>query len=243
MLQQHHDIVSAVNISADTPQAQLCKLTEAATRAHMLSALPITGRGLRTMLLFILFPGMIFGFWKGLILTGIATIGMVIAIALDDPSISVAITRAYFIWGAITAIGVACSVMVAAIREAKRRRQYIIPLREGEHKAELIYPQQEPLHITSLENAFLAEVEFEAPAQGVYAFIIELEHCDWASAPMLQDKRHACILEWRNKERPESLFCAYRLEAGIHQISMKMGVVKRSTGRPKAKLSQINKVH
>ncbi len=241
LLIRHRVIVSAVNISANTPQAQLCKLTQAATRAHILSALPITGRGIRTTLLFILFPGMIFGFWKGLMLTGLATIGMMVALAMDNESISHAITRAYLIWGVITAFGVATSVLISAIKEAKRRREYIQPLREGEQNTQLIFPQERGLTITSLEEGFLAEVEFEAPAQGVYAFVIELQNCDWATSPQLQDKRYPCILEWRKKERPEGLFLAYRLEPGIHKLSMKLGIVK-SSARPKAQLTQINQV-
>ncbi len=235
-------MVTAVNISSDTPQVQLCKLTQATTRAHILSALPVTGRGLRTILLFILFPGMLFGFWVGLALTAAVTVAMMAALAMDDPSLSILLARGYFVWGCVTAVGIATSVMIGAIREAKRRREYLEPIRQGEQDEILIYPQQKNMRITSQETSFLADVEFEAPSEGVYAFIIELQNCDWAGAPFIQENRHACMLEWRKKERPESLFFAYRLKAGVHQLSMKLGVVKSSTGRPKARLTQINKV-
>ncbi len=231
-----------MNISTDTPQVQLCKLTQATTRAHILSALPITGHGLRTTLLFILFPGMLFGFWTGLVLTALVTIAMMTALALDDPNLSVLLARGYFIWGCVTALGVAGSVMLGAIREAKRRREYLPATREGKHDELLIFPQQKPLRVSSQETHFLAEVEIEAPSEGVYAFIMELQNCDWAGAPLLLDDRHPCMLEWRKKERPESLFFAYRLQAGVHQLSIKLGVVKSSTGRPKARLTQINKL-
>lgn len=229
-----------MNISANTPQYQLCKLTRASTRAYVFNALPITGRGLRTTLLFILFPGMLFGFWKGLMLTGAVTIAMMIALAMDDPSINIAITRGYLIWGVLTAFGVAGSILMGAIKEAKLRRQYIQPIRPCEQNADLIFPQQHSMHVKAVGDAYHAEIEFEAPVQGIYTFIIELQHCDWAGVPQLQGNRNACILEWRKQERPESAFFAYRLEAGIHQISIKLGVVKSSTGRPKAQITQIN---
>lgn len=229
-----------MNISSTTPQVQLCKLTEASIRAHVLSALPITGRGLRTSLLFILFPGMLFGFWKGLILTGLVTIAMMVALAMDDPSINIAITRGYLIWGVLTALGVAGSILISALKEAKLRRQYILPLRPNEQNSDLIFPQQHSLHIQSTDSSYLGTIEFEAPIQGVYTFIIELQNCDWAGTPQLQGQRNACILEWRKRQQPESAFIAFRLEAGIHQISIKLGTVKSSTGRPKAQLTQIN---
>ncbi|MFI3242985.1 MAG: hypothetical protein R3Y56_01885 [Akkermansia sp.] len=231
-----------MNISSDTPQVLLCKLTQAATRAHILSALPITGRGLRTSLLFILFPGMLFGFWQGLVLTGLVTLAMMAALALDDPNLSLLLARGYLIWGCVTAFGVAASVMLGAIREAKRRREYLQPACEGHGDESLLNPQQKELRISAQEQAFLAELEIEVPAQGVYAFIMELQDCDWAGAPLLQQDRHACMLEWRKKERLESLFFAYRLEPGVHQLSMKLGIMKRGSGRPKARLTQINQV-
>lgn len=231
-----------VNITSTTPQYQLCKLTEASIRAHVFSALPITGRGLRTSLLFILFPGMLFGFWKGLMLTAAVTVAMMVALAFDDPSINIAITRGYLIWGVLTALGVAGSILWGALKEGKLRRQYIEPLRPCAHDADLIFPQQHSMQVSSVGDAYLASIEFEAPIQGVYTFIIELQNCDWVGLPLLQGKRNACILEWRKKERPESAFFAYRLEAGIHQVEMKLGVVKRSTGRPKAQLTQINEM-
>lgn len=61
-----------MTITTTTPQAELKQLSDAAIKREFLKGTPLNlGKFLRYVLLYLLFPGMVFGFAAGIVLTAV----------------------------------------------------------------------------------------------------------------------------------------------------------------------------
>lgn len=229
--------LGGVKIDAETSQADLQRMYDAVLRREFLKSTPLNLKVfLRYAVLFLLFPGMVFGFKVGM-LTTLAFCGVLIAVLIfgSDTAAVVAIyswlSAAVFV---ILAVNIA--VMRRARNERKRRAGYR-PATAGLKHA-VLAPQQVVLKWHPGErNRLVARLNIRAPRQGVCAMLLTFRHYDGRRI-ITSGIDGTCILQSGGASGEDfHALILYRLEAGTHELAWAMPGAQHALH---AEISQLN---
>lgn len=229
-----------MKIDAHTPQADLLKLSESVLRRELLKSTPLNLRQfLRYLVLFLLFPGMVFGFAAGMVITLLFCALLGAVLVCGSPA---AAAVSIYSWLAL-GIGVLLFVQAGVIRKTladnKRRREY----RPAGHG--LKHPQRAPMHHPlrwsrhpRKEDFLVASLVFQAPRRGIYAFLLSVPQYDGRRI-ITGGVRGTTIVhaQGRAGQTLQSL-TLYRLEAGTHELTW--ALPEADKGAPAADISLLN---
>lgn len=212
-----------MKINKQTTQAELETLYAALARQEFLKGTPLNLKFfLRYAILFLLFPGMIFGFWQGLCLTGAFCALLISFLATDNASWGVTATGIWLCLGGIPIILVSYGSYKQAKQTRIRRMQARAPQRPLT-SSPAASPDHTPLHWRRHRkkhgSVLSATHLFQAPADGIYGFLLSLE--EYSGSRLTTDGPDGvCVAHSGGK--PGETFNAlllYRLQAGEHQLS------------------------
>lgn len=229
-----------MKIDARTPQAELLKLSESALRRDVLKSTPLNLRHfLRYMVLFLLFPGMVFGFAAGMAVTVCFCALLIGVLVWGSPA---AATVSIYSWLAL-GIGVLVFVQAGVIRkclkENKRRRQYRAAQKGLKHPQPA--PSATPLRwapSAQHKDFLVASLVFSAPQKGVYAFLLTVKNYDGRRI-ITGGVTGTTIVHAEGKPGAElRSLTLYRLEAGRHELTW---AVPAGKGAPQAELTLLNR--
>ncbi len=229
----------AMKIDAHTPQRDLLKLSESVLRRELLKSTPLNLRHfLRYMVLFLLFPGMVFGFAAGMAVTVCFCALLLCVLLWGSPA---AATISIYSWLAL-GIGVLVFVQVGVIRkcikENRQRRRYR-PAKKG-----LKHPQPAPAALplkwapsAKHKDFLVSSLVFSAPQRGIYAFLLMVKDYDGRRI-ITGGVTGTTIVHAEGKPGAElRSLTLYRLEAGRHELSW---AVPAGQGAPKAEISLLS---
>lgn len=231
--------LSPVKIDASTGQKELQRIYELTLRREFLKCTPLNLRVfLRYAVLFLLFPGMMFGFKVGMLVT-IGFCGILTGILLFGGE--TASTVAICVWlglGLLVLIRVNWGVIRRA-RDERRRRAAYRPAVPGVKHAQTA-PQKVALKWHRGERGkWVAHLPLRVSESGVYAMLLTFREYDGRRI-MTGGVDGTCIVQ--TSGAPGQDFHAlilYRLEAGCHELSWSTPGEK---GALKAEISQINRL-
>ncbi len=231
-----------MKIDEKTPQDMLQKLYEGVLRQEFLRSTPLNLRQfLGFLVLFLLFPAMVFGFWAGIGVTGGFCIVLFALLYLQHAD-----------WGMLLAGGW-CAVGLLALayvtrgvlrhgRELREKRRRVRSAEPGAAKGELC-PIRKILNWHKGKDARVWKASFslEAPAEGIYAFLLSLD--SYSGARFGTDGTEGCCTVQANGQKGGRFdaLLLYKLAAGRHLLEWRMAV-SPSGEKPTATLTQLNKV-
>lgn len=231
-----------MKIGTETTQAELLNLSESVLRRELLKSTPLNLRRFaRYLVLFLLFPGMVFGFRVGMIVTLLFCALLGAVIICGTPA---AATVSIYTWLSL-GIGVLLFVQAQVIRKTvleNRRRRLYRPAAKGLKHAQNTPTEQALKWQPSAKdkNFLVSSLVFRAPQRGIYAFLLTVEHYDGrriitggitgTSIVHAQGKVGASL---------QSL-TLYRLEPGTHELSW--AIPDAAKGAPRATLTLLNRV-
>ena len=208
-----------MKIDAHTTQEQLLKLSEQVLRRDLLQSTPLNLRFfLRYLILFLLFPGMVFGFKVGMGIT-LAFCGALVAILFWGSEAASAM--AIYSWlsaGLLVLFFVTIGVIRKAWKEREVRRQYR-PATPGLHHAQR-KPQNYALrwHKSNTEGFLATHLVLNAPQRGVYAVLLTLKNYEGAQLVTQGRQGTAVVHAGGGKGADFHALVLYRLEAGLHEL-------------------------
>lgn len=208
-----------MKIDAQTTQAQLLKLSEQVLRRDLLQSTPLNLKFfLRYLILFLLFPGMVFGFKAGLGIT-LGFCAVLVGVLFWGSEAASAI--AVYSWlgcGLLVLLFVSIGVVRKAWKERELRRQYRPAVAGLKHAQRA--PQHYPLRwYKSNTDGFLAtHLVLQVPQQGVYAILLTLKN--YQGAQLVTQGRQGTSLVHADggKGSDFNALVLYRLEAGLHEL-------------------------
>lgn len=231
-----------MRIDQNTPQEELEKLYNALVRREYLRSTPLNLKMfLGYTLLFLLFPGMVFGFWAGLGLTAAFCAVLLTLLLADHASWGVAATC---IWLGIGLIPVISHVIIGTMSRARKtrklRQMMREPLRHPSPKAcipdrlPLKWSQKRLRHGIQMVSSIVVSV----PADGIYAFLLTIEH--YSGARLITDgPAGVCVAESAGKPGETlNALLLYRLRQGQHELCWKVVHAEKA---PAASISQLNR--
>ncbi len=224
-------IFCSVNIDTSTPQADLMRLTEGALRRRLARALPFHKEGIRGMLLFFLFPGMLFGFRVGLLITAAVAGAIGATLLFSSEGVGTMIAKSYLVVGAITSLGVAVSVFLQEKKKVNRMRSFLKPDAQLALKAGVAKPNHQRMEVhTDATGNYLAHFDVCAEQRGVHGFLLDLQTYGWAAKLHTSEKDEACLFSWGAGQKPTQAICLFRLDAGVHRLQMRVSAKKSKKG-------------
>lgn len=211
-----------VKIDAETKQADLQRMYDAVLRREFLKSTPLNLKVfLRYAILFLLFPGMVFGFRVGMMMT-LAFCGILVGILIfgSDEASMIAI-YSWLSAGLFVMAAVNFSVMRRAWNERKRRAAYR-PATPGLKHAQLT-PQRVALKWHPGErNRLIARLNVRATKRGVCAMLLTFRGYDGRRI-ITVGIEGTCILQSQGASGEEfHALILYRLEAGTHELAWAM---------------------
>lgn len=231
-----------MKIDAQTPQSELEKLSESVLRRELLKSTPLNLRQfLRYLVLFLLFPGMVFGFRAGMVVTlcFCALLGGVLV--LGSP---VAATISIYSWLSL-GLGVLVFVQAGVIRKAvqeNRRRRCFRAAGKG-----LKHPQSHPRDYTlrwlpyaGKEGFWVSSLVFRAPKRGIYALLLTVKNYDGrriitggVTGTVIVHAQAAPGAELQS-------LTLYHLEEGTHELTW--AIPQAAQGTPNATITLLNEI-
>lgn len=228
-----------MKIDATTSQEELLKLSEAVLKRDFLRSTPLNLRFfLRYVVLFLLFPGMVFGFRVGLGIT-IAFCALLVGILLWGGEAASAV--AIYSWlgaGLLVLVCVSYGVLRKAWLERQQRRLFR-PAQQGLRHAK-IQPERCPLrwHAAGAEGFSAASLVLRVPARGVYAVLLTLREYSGAKIVTGGKTGTAVVHAEGGKGSDFHALTLYRLEAGCHELTWAVPMTGRQC--PQAEVSLLN---
>lgn len=208
-----------VKIDAHTTQEQLHRLSEQVLRRDLLQSTPLNLKFfLRYLILFILFPGMVFGFKAGLGIT-LAFCTALVGILFWGSEVASAL--AIYSWlsaGLLVLLLVSIGVVRKAWQERALRRQYR-PAAPGLRHAQRS-PQKYPLrwHKSNTEGFLATHLVLQVQERGVYAVLISLKNYEGAQLVTQGRQGTSLVYAGGGKGADFNALVLYRLEAGTHEL-------------------------
>lgn len=228
-----------VKIDATTTQEQLLKLSEQVLRRDLLQSTPLNLKFfLRYLILFLLFPGMVFGFKVGLGITLAFCAALVGVLFWGSEAASALAIYSWLGCGLLVLLFVTIGVIRKAWQEREVRRQYR-PSTPGLRHAQRA-PQNHPLrwHKSNTEGFLATHLVLQAPQRGVYAVLVTLKNYEGAQLITQGRQGTSLVYAGGGKGNDFNALVLYRLEAGVHELIWAI-----PTGNaPEAKVSLLNQI-
>ena len=225
-----------------TTQAELQKLYAAIVRREFLKGTPLNIKPfLRYTLLFLLFPGMILGFWVGFAITAAFCVFLITLLALNYVSVALVAALSWFSLGLLPISYVTLQTYRKAARTRKLRLLQREPL--GANPAKACEPQNMLLKWQNLRRKNntikVAKITINAPQSGIYVMLLTMP--DYNGARLLTDgPAGMCIMQKNAKKGGElSALLLYNLKEGAHEISWSITSADDQPA-PQTYLTQIN---
>lgn len=207
-----------MTITQDTPQAQLMQLSDAVIKREFLKSTPLNlGKFLRYVLLYLLFPGMVFGFAAGIVLTAAFCVALGGILVWGDASDASVAIYSWLAAGIVIAVLVNIIVIRAGWRECRRRAAFR-PACPGLKHA-VAAPENHAPRWHEKDGFHIAEMTLHAPERGVYAIFVTIQEYDGRQL-ITGGKTGTCTVQAEGK--PGETFHAlvlYRLEQGLHGLT------------------------
>ncbi|MBR3903911.1 MAG: hypothetical protein IKJ29_09665 [Akkermansia sp.] len=228
-----------MKIDAHTTQAQLLKLSEQVLRRDLLQSTPLNIRFfLRYLILFLLFPGMVFGYKVGMGITLAFCAALVGILFWGSEAASALAIYSWLSCGLLVLLFVTIGVVRKAWQERELRRSYR-PATPGLHHAQRA-PQKYPLrwHKSNTEGFLAAHLVLQAPQRGIYAVLVTLKN--YQGAQLITQGRQGTSLVHAGGGKGEDFnaLVLYRLEAGVHELIWAIP----NGNAPEAKVSLLNQL-
>lgn len=228
-----------MTVTKDTPQAQLKQLSDAVIKREFLKSTPLNlGKFLRYVVLYLLFPGMVFGFSAGIALTVAFSLALVGILVWGDGSDASTAIYGWLAAGLVVVALVNIVVIRAGWRECRRRAAFRLAKAGLKHAVDM--PVEYAPHWHEKDGFHIAEMTLHAPARGIYAVLVTITDYDGRQL-ITGGKTGTCTVQAEGK--PGATFHAmvlYRLEAGMHELSWAMPA--RGLPAPAMSVTQLNAV-
>lgn len=208
-----------VKIDAHTTQKQLHRLSEQVLRRDLLQSTPLNLKFfLRYLILFILFPGMVFGFKAGLGITLAFCAALVGILFWGSEAASALAIYSWLSAGLLVLLLVSIGVVRKAWQERALRRQYR-PAAPGLRHAQRS-PQKYPLrwHKSNTEGFLATHLVLQVQERGVYAVLISLKNYEGAQLVTQGRQGTSLVYAGGGKGADFNALVLYRLEAGTHEL-------------------------
>ena len=207
-----------MEIGSHTPQSALAQLYTAVARREMLQGTPLNFRlFLRYAVLFVLFPGMIGGFWVGL---AAALIFCAVLAVLLMSGMSAEAVLAVRLWLSVGALvfGYVCWSTVRAALALYRTRQMARPA-DAPLGAQADSPSERPLrwHRDTSGESWYAELEWDAPRPGIYALLVRVQGMGKRRL-LTQGRRGLCVVRSSVSGGDLQTLVLCKLEQGRHLL-------------------------
>lgn len=231
--------VLRVKIDATTTQEQLLRLSEQVLRRDLLQSTPLNLKFfLRYLILFLLFPGMVFGFKAGLGITLCFCAALVGILFWGSEAASALAVYSWLSCGLLVLLFVTIGVIRKAWQERELRRQYR-PATPGLRHAQRA-PQNYPLrwHQSNTEGFLASHLVLQATQRGVYAVLITLKNYEGAQLITQGRQGTSLVHAAGGKGEDFNALVLYRLEPGLHELIWAI-----PAGRaPEVKVSLLNQI-
>ena len=230
-----------MQLDQNTTQADLQKLYRIIVRREFLKGTPLNIKAfLRYSLLFLLFPGMIFGYWVGFAITAVFCLVLIVMMSLDQMNLALICT---FTWFSLALLPV-CYVTWKTYSRAARTKALRLMQREplGANPAKAIIPHNTPLKWHNLRRKHntlqTASIVINAPQDGVYVLLLTIP--TYNGGRLLTDgPAGMCIMQKQVQKGQElNALQLYNLKQGAHEICWSFGVDEQSSA-PEAFVTQI----
>lgn len=229
-----------MKIDAHTPQSELIKLSESVLRRDLLKSTPLNLRHfLRYLVLFLLFPGMVFGFAAGMAVTVCFCALLIGVLIWGSPAATTVSIYSWLALGIGVLVFVQAGVIRKGVKERRRRREYRAAQQGLKH------PQPAPTALAlkwspspKHKDFLVASLVFSAPQRGVYAFLLTVKNYDGRRI-ITGGVTGTTIVHAEGKPGAElRSLTLYRLETGRHELSW---AVPAGKGAPQAELTLLNR--
>ena len=208
-----------VKIDAHTTQEQLLKLSEQVLRRDLLQSTPLNIKFfLRYLILFLLFPGMVFGYKVGMGITLAFCAALVGILFWGSEAVSALAIYSWLSCGFLVQLFVTIGVVRKAWRERELRRSYR-PATPGLHHAQR-NPQKYPLRWrkSNTEGFLAAHLILQAPQRGIYAVLVTLKNYQGAQLITQGRQGTSLVHAGGGKGADFNALVLYRLEPGLHEL-------------------------
>lgn len=227
-----------MQIDAHTSQAELERLFRAITRRELLQGTPLNVKMfLRYALLFVLFPGMLGGFWVGMgvtLLFCVVLVGLLMAGMQDEASLAV---QVWLCLGLCVLLRVCWSTTRSALALYRLRQQ---PLPAEPLSAEPLQSSAElALRWRKSESgeAWGTEQIIAAEEAGICALLLRVRGMGRCRLLTL-GRRGVCRVQSAQAGDELQVLLLYRLEAGAHRL--RWALQPRQGAAPAASLIRLN---
>lgn len=208
-----------MKIDAHSTQEQLLKLSEQVLRRDLLASTPLNLKFfLRYLILFLLFPGMVFGFKTGLGITlGFCAVLVGILFWGSEAASALAI-YSWLSCGLLVLLFVTLGVIRKSWQERELRRQYR-PATQGLKHAQRS-PQNHPLrwHKSNTEGFLASHLVLQVRQRGVYAILITLKNYQGSQLVTQGRQGTSLVHAGGGKGADFNALVLYRLEPGLHEL-------------------------
>ncbi len=208
-----------VKIDSHTTQEQLLKLSEQVLRRDLLQSTPLNLRFfLRYLILFLLFPGMVFGFKAGLGITLCFCAALVGILFWGSEAASALAIYTWLSCGFLVQLFVTIGVIRKAWQERELRRQFR-PATPGLRHAQR-HPQKYPLRWrkSNTEGFVAAHLILQAPRRGIYAVLVTLKNYQGSQLVTQGRQGTSLVHAGGGKGKDFNALVLYRLEPGLHEL-------------------------
>lgn len=231
-----------MQLDHNTTQADLQKLYHLIVRKEFLKGTPLNLKAfLRYTLLFLLFPGMIFGYWVGFGITAGFCLMITIMLSFDQVSLALASVFTWFSLGLLPVCYVTWKTYSRAARTRSLRLMQRDPLGANPDKA--ISPHNTRLKWHNLRRKHnimqTASIVINAPQDGVYVLLLTIPA--YNGGRLLTDgPAGMCIMQKQVQKGKElNALQLYNLKKGAHEICWSFSVME-DTPAPETFITQIN---
>ena len=229
-----------MQINKRTSQADMQKLYAAVVKREFLKGTPLNVKAfLRYAVLFMLFPGMVLGFYAGLAITA-AFCGVLLTLVLtDNMQWGMTATLSWLALGLIPTTFVTIDTWRRAVRTRAQRMMERHPL-PGVHATKSAVPERMPLKWRPKKSnggtIRIASAAITAETDGIYAFLLCIEN--YTGTRLVTDGPAGMCLVQSSGQKGEELqaLLLYKLKAGAHLLCWSL----QGDETPQATLSRLN---
>ena len=210
-----------MKIDKNTPQSDLQLLYEAVVKREFLKGTPLNLRAfLRYTVLFMLFPGMIFGFYVGLAVTA-AFCGVLLTLVLtDNTQWGMTATLSWLALGLLPTIFITVDTWRRAARTRDMRMlvRTPLPLSSNATKATTQPTIKWRLKKSDGNTIRIASATVNAEEEGIYAFLLCIKN--YSGTKLVTDGPVGMCMVQSNGKKGEELqaLLLYQLKAGVHEL-------------------------